>query len=583
MTTPRTKMMVEGEGSMSSLRKLYRWESGIGLGVILAVLALVPPGARALDPPQGMVLEPRLDAFDVGRPEDKAFVFKGLVDFSGSMGHVEIDVLRAGNGENEATSWEADVARARISNATKVIDGTTFFLWETERIRIFNQDRWPAGGTARVRFTAVRSDGSQALLPVRDEDGVQGPVTELILADKKPTPAKLEDKSKRPNYLGKKINDADFPDQPLQPPGAGPKQATDNYYENVGVGALGETSKGTIDTALPTLKDFKTRYFDATSGFISFGPDRPARYYNRGDLGIGREMHCVFNNLTLETACYVANFGRRDGTPRFGDQDEAFQAMKANKPFAVVAMVERGQMPFDAPNRVFFAVYADPDNPKNANPPLALRAPLDRKEFNTFIPGNCLVCHGSGSSYDKDATEVRGAFFLPFDLKSFRFASKNPHNPLSRAAQEPIFKRLNQIVLNTALFTTAAAVALISGWYGPPGGGLLLDTFQDDFIPVGWDTDDNTRQLYLRVVAPYCRSCHITDSNPALRFATFDDFASFKTFIYNDVCRQNPNPMPNAEQTAKIFWRSSARSQLLNRMLYRFGCGPEMGPLEATP
>ena len=37
-------------------------------------------------------------------------------------------------------------------------------------------------------------------------------------------------------------------------------------------------------------------------------------YYNKGDLGIGREMLCINNGCNLELACYVMNFGKRDGT-----------------------------------------------------------------------------------------------------------------------------------------------------------------------------------------------------------------------------------------------------------------------------
>ncbi len=51
-------------------------------------------------------------------------------------------------------------------------------------------------------------------------------------------------------------------------------------------------------------------------------------------------------------------------------------------------MVSRGQMPANAANKVFFAVYDQTDA-------LADVAQLDNREYNTFIPGNCLVCHGA--------------------------------------------------------------------------------------------------------------------------------------------------------------------------------------------
>jgi hypothetical protein len=165
-----------------------------------------------------------------------------------------------------------------------------------------------------------------------------------------------------------------------------------------------------------------------------------AIYFNRGDLGIGREMHCIRDNDD-ETACYVLNFGARDGTPRFNSIGDSLQALNAHKPFATVAMVERGKMKADDPNKVFFVVY-------DANGKLLDTAPLDNKGFNTFIPGNCLVCHGSGSAYTpsklgpdgetvEDGPKVVGARFLPFDLSSFLYFSSDSENKFSREKQEP--------------------------------------------------------------------------------------------------------------------------------------------------
>jgi hypothetical protein len=95
---------------------------------------------------------------------------------------------------------------------------------------------------------------------------------------------------------------------------------------------------------------------------------------------------------------------------------------------------------------------------------------------------------------------------------------------------------------------------------------------------------NDSRQLYRHVVAPYCQTCHISHSidsvlNPSpLRFGTFDDFALFRGLIYRDVCVSHE--MPNAEQTLKLMWESSARPQLLSRLSLRSGCGwepPEAG------
>jgi hypothetical protein len=507
---------------------------------------------------------------------------------------VEIDVLHSGN-DTSTGSWDRNVAGAIHPGDPKTVHGNTYYEWSTAPLRIFDASRWPDGGTARVRFRAVRSDGNEAYLRVRDRHGVDGNLHQLVLADPKPTP--VDDPPRRPKYLGKKTGTHDFVDPvtgEFDPVLA--EAATESYYKTVRTDSFGQDPTKTIWNTLPTLAAFKARYFDPARASVQFGPDVPAVYYNRGDLGLGREMHCMVN-IDAETACYVLNFGDRDANVRFGDEDEAFEAIRVRRPFATVAMVERGKMPFDVPNRIFFAVYGGGDVEEAAG--LQTAAQLDVTSHNTFIPGNCLVCHGAGSTYDAEAAEVRGAFFLPFDLEQFHYASDDRRNPLSRAAQERAFKRLNQIALNTSLHTNRDVVNLISSWYGPPGGGLPLDTFQDNKVPAGWlynadgVRDENRRQLYLRVVAPSCRTCHITNIGPdtnffegddsadtlavkqRLRFARYDDFKDFADTIYEDVCgtRRSTDPMPNAERTAKNFWRSEGRPQLLNRMGFTGGCG----------
>src|SRR5262249_34931965 len=141
------------------------------------------------------------------------------------------------------------------------------------------------------------------------------------------------------------------------------------------------------------------------------------RYFNQGDLGIGREMSCEQNLERSETACYVQNYGSPDGTPLFDSYDQSIEAIKSAHAFATVAMVERGKMPYGSKNKVFFVVYD-----KNGKL-LYDSARLDNREFNEFIPGNCLTCHGGRLERDAKGkvTGVSGASFLPFDLKSFRY------------------------------------------------------------------------------------------------------------------------------------------------------------------
>jgi len=496
----------------------------------------------------------------VSSAREKRFEFRGWVDFPGSKGHVRIDVLNVGNGDSyEERHWEVNVATAVPNETAMVVDGEERFYWSSGPVALFQssakgQDRWPEGGTARVRFIALRQEpgGSETytLLPVQDANGIEGRTRELILADADPSPTSPPNWASTPDYLNKKPG-----------PGLG-IQETQRYYSSVFTRPDGTGNQyETILESLRTLSDFKRKFFLGSSVQRI---KASARYYNHGDLGIGRDMHCAFTPSTQETACYVRNYGGRDGTPRFGDMAESFEALKADHPFATVAMVERGQMSRRSRNKIFFVVYDNKDR-------LAFQAPLDNKRFNKFIPGNCLVCHGSGGSYQvagyQKPAEVRDAFFLPFDLAAFRFYSQDPGNPLSREQQEGAFKELNKLVSRTDLQHLPHARELLDGWYGGPG--FPGQTFDGGFVPEGWNEDENSRQLYRKVMAKSCRGCHI--SHPDLAFGTLEQFSNFKDVIYQDVCRTYS--MPNAEQALDNFWRSSARVQLLNRMPMQFGCG----------
>jgi hypothetical protein len=316
-------------------------------------------------------------------------------------------------------------------------------------------------------------------------------------------------------------------------------------------------------------------------------------------LGIGREMHCIYNNCKHELACYVKNLGRRDGTPLFGDKAEAEEALQSNKPFATVAMVERLDMAPDAANRVFFAVYehisGDPENTQ-----LALSAPLDRKGYNTSIPGNCLQCHGINSRYTAHARhEVRRAFFLPFDLDAFEFFSNEP-----RVSQESAFRAQNRMVVRlSGLSRLPDARQLVRGWYN---GDLFTGTFNGKFVPKGWSGVDEPYppaspqvQLYRKVYAQACRTCHIS-YEPAptppplpgqmpfppervdLQFGTYQQFAGISN-LKEVTCGSvtNPTPMPNAEQTLLEFWRSEARAHLFAQTPHTRGFG-DCAPIFAS-
>jgi hypothetical protein len=330
---------------------------------------------------------------------------------------------------------------------------------------------------------------------------------------------------------------------------------TADYYASIQVSKNGVTNLGNITTQLPNLTAFKD--------FYGFGAsDTKAFYYNRGDLGIGREMHCVDKlSSTGQVACYVRNFAAGDDQSefRFGmSQDVAFKNMDASVAFATVAMVFRKN---DASNKVFFVVYGQNEARVNA-------APLDRHglnfalgktdntgavgtpgvNFNNHIPSNCLNCHGG--SYDPATKKVSGGLFLPFDLDQFDY--QNTRADRTRAIQEPAFKALNTIVRGVAAQvggTGTEVVSQIDGWYA---GG----SFNSGFVPSGWSNTTQQIAVYNSVVKGACRGCHMTSP---LSFSTAAGFVP--AAVAADLCSLT---MPHALQNMREFWQSTKPLALEN-------------------
>ncbi|MEZ4309919.1 MAG: hypothetical protein R3F14_17920, partial [Polyangiaceae bacterium] len=241
------------------------------------------------------------------------------------------------------------------------------------------------------------------------------------------------------------------------------------------------------------LDDFKQRH-----GFPS-GEVR-AIYYNRGDLGIGRDMHCKKYTPAGQpsvTACYVTNYGRVPNgaqfTPSFGSPDPQLainQTIDGSNPVATVAMVHD---PSNVDNPVQFIVYngggdKDPyaalDNPGV----VALGHTSEPTHANINVPDNCLTCHGASATYTRGpGASIQGAAFLPFDEEAMVFAQFN--TTWSKSKMVPRLKRLNTFVWDTA--PPQAVLDLLRGMYGgtPNGPKDVNSAFTPSYVPVGWQTN----------------------------------------------------------------------------------------------
>lgn len=576
------------------------WTSGPLLaasGALMALLLADAPLARAdLESP---LLGQRCS--ETGSCGNGNVRFRGvLTRGANAWNSISIQVLRSANlNPFDAASWK-EVAFTQIYGpTTKRFDITAPINREAN-----GEDSWATNGMARVRIVVTSSEtGETYELPVRFKDQDTGAVralstTNWFFPDSFTTPnvghatqdqvILLDDRSgpwgtgRKNGYLTRR-----FPSFsscfPTNANATGPcseaRTDTKAYYNTVRVGADG-VSGGTITTDLPNLDAFKRRYFATSTGTVLDGV--VTRYFNKGDLGIGREMHCL--RKSSEIACYVKNYSSSLGAAPFfgGPASNAFTNMANNRHFATVAMVARLSMAANAANRVFFAVYNEADQLADAAaldangvkgvPGFTDTRYVEGRHYSNHIPTNCLSCHGAKATYNKTTHAVTGAVFLPFDLDQFEFNATH-----TRSGQEANFKAQN-----------VSLVKLIADDYVAKGnsvGKSISDqialwyanspTFLSNALPSGWSSAPDT---YRQVVRPYCRGCHISMPTGPLTFSTSANFDSLAGVIGPDVCDGDSDPMnrvamsmPHAWQTAKLFWTSDARAKLFGALKGNLG------------
>ncbi len=318
-------------------------------------------------------------------------------------------------------------------------------------------------------------------------------------------------------------------------------QATTDYYAEV-------DPRGRRQT----LADFRT-----ANGF-GVG-EVEAIYANGGDLGFGRDMHCMkqlASDGQFDIACYVTNYGSNT-TP---DGQDVLDAIADTDPVATVAMewsrIEDPLAPGDPPNAPL--VFGDPQRVvkffvyDGAGAAFLNAANLDGLGARP-IPQLCMVCHGgeySGAvsggvpSFSSRNDVKLGSQFIPFDLQFYTFGPA----PRDKATQQPIFKTLNEeYVLATT--PNSAIQDIITEMYA---GGPIQD---EDFAVLGWQAQPSHEAMYKNVVAPTCRMCHASITvDPTLRFNTATQAINRLGQIESRVCAQHV--MPHAQVTHELFWTS---------------------------
>jgi hypothetical protein len=344
--------------------------------------------------------------------------------------------------------------------------------------------------------------------------------------------------------------------------------------------AIVQASRNYYQSADPTTLRDTFAKFKSQNG-LSADPTTPAagetvgQYANSGDLGFGRDMHCL-KKTNGDVACYVTNYGTGynnsfpgDGTPDTDDAKAAATRTQVgqSKEVATVAMEYAPIENDPVGDRVVkFFVYKK-DFPNAGDYGRSISANLDGRGERP-VPQLCMICHGglvpneSGNPpvpvFSTAAQVKLGARFLPFD---YRFYTFDPG--ASKTAQDPNFKSLNEQIVNAAPPTGAGDPIneIVSGLYNNGASATQIH----DFVVPGWANGasanaPNQANFYTGVIANPCRTCHTAQPFSQLQFNTSDKFVnvggvSNKLMLGTAQLRVcGDYTMPHALRTHDIFW-----------------------------
>jgi hypothetical protein len=506
------------------------------------------PGDPVVDPPlppaPGVIDAPRF-ATIVDEPTATAVIHaSGYHTTPGEA--IDMQLLADPADLSSWTTVATAVADTAASPGVLGEHGEPMYAWRVDVAPNAGQPtdaRWPAGGLVRLR--ALDHDGA----PLR---GFDHDVQSCFDASPGQTLGQLARTcGSRFAYL---VLVSPSPNRADQPPG--PNLDGPRYLSHKPILTVAETQAYYAATAAPaTLTEFLAKY-----GLDAPGLPMEARYYNAGDLGIGRHMKCAkFPTAAGEGfACAVENYGLFGGL----ESDAISQLVSpAATPLATVAMVYTP--PATAPNAVTFVAYSGGGARLD-------QAQLDTQGDNMSIPGNCLNCHGSSASYDPATHAVTGARFLPFDPAAFDYANVAG---ATRHEQEEAFRRMNEMVGagEPALGDGELVDGLYNGQVDTVG-----NTADTRFVPAGWSHDGTQAKVYREVVAPYCRSCHASQGpgHVVLDFTDATEMKGMAAQVAKSVCNRNDLAMPNAEQTLRRFWQGRARAYLVAFLDVPGACAP---------
>ncbi len=509
--------------------------------LVLALFGAATLSACSMEPLNGATVEGSV----IGQP----LTLSGFYNQPGAT--IRLEVLNQPTLDPRVAANWTQFATATTDSSPLYVNSTDpLYYWSVTAAPVpsaAQAARWPQGGLVRLRGLHPQASGDYQLITF-DSVTFSDCLNQQLSANADWTTIGIQCQGAGKGTTAV-VSISNIP----TPPGNATSFNALGYLGRKGKISAAETTEYYNNTGVPsTLAGFRTAYGFPTG-------EVTATYYNDGDLGLGREMHCKSFPYggSQGVACYVTNYsGSVDaaGNPRavfdVNPTTVLADAVARSHPLATVAMVYK-PLPAGSANAVSFVVYGADGTRVNT-------AQLDSTANNTSIPNNCLACHGINSYYSAADNAVYGAQFLPFDANAFRFSTAAG---FTYGAQADALRRLNALVKLTN--PTPAIQEFIDGTYEPK---LVTDptaTANLGYVPPDWQNGTSNTvdtAAYKGVVQVACRTCHISAASTALDFADYSDFANLPN-LKSITC--GTHTMPHAERVMKNFWQSGARAYLV--------------------
>ena len=326
------------------------------------------------------------------------------------------------------------------------------------------------------------------------------------------------------------------------------------FYET-----LGRSSTARVMVPM-TLADWKQTYsFPARQSDESLEDYRERAgiviYYNKNELGLGRELGCSefedgvdgAGRTLIGVACYVTNYGLS-----FRDVRRSLKlAAEGTHPKNTVCITYRPSM--EPGYEIQFQVYG-PQGHRQDWAQLDTMGPRAN-------PHVCMNCHGG--VYDEQRHLAKYARFLPMDPNVVVFAQAADAAGgeaaipagLTRAGQEERIRRANFLSMATPLTPSQREMLLelYSGHPERPG-----TPSQAVWYPAAWRGQRQHEDMFDQVFKPYCLTCHMAmqkgmDGSDLYTYGLFNTPAIIQRFpLHAVVCGKFG--MPNAQTTSLNFW-----------------------------